>query len=280
MSIPTYDQYVASLSRVTTHVDPTLPTQASVEIMQAAQSLATIASIDLASVTTWIAANPKSVPTLGLVVGLGQEKLKNALREHLGSQGWVRLAQTSPGSIAQMLDGEFDLIASLQAQRSRSYSFGDVLVARAGSRVTATSATNAGRLVEDHLEAIAQTLGLDYTVRTRFEGRNGQTAPCDLAVPRGGVSAEIVVAAKAFDSTGSKLTDAVREVEEMASTRKPTQFVFAVVDGIGWLSRAADLRKMHTLWANNQIDGMYTLATLDQFQVDLEEAARIRRLLP
>jgi hypothetical protein len=45
----------------------------------------------------------------------------------------------------------------------------------------------------------------------------GRTAPCDLAIP--GTDAVIVVAARGFDSTGSKLTDAVREVEEMTDVR-------------------------------------------------------------
>lgn len=93
-------------------------------------------------------------------------------------------------------------------------------------------------------------LGLPYATRTRFEGRNSRTAPCDLAVPGAGGAAQIVVAAKAFDSTGSKLTDAVREMEEMADVRRPSQFVMAVIDGIGWLSRANDLRRIHALWVS------------------------------
>lgn len=92
--------------------------------------------------------------------------------------------------------------------------------------------------------------------------------------------AEIAVAAKEFDSTGSKLTDAVREIEEMADVRLSRQFVIAVVDGIGWKSRQADLRRIFTLWENRQIDGMYTLATLGAFRADIEEAARLRGLLP
>jgi len=54
----------------------------------------------------------------------------------------------------------------------------------------------------------------------------------------------------------------------------------AVIDGIGWKSRQADLRKIHHLWETHQIDGMYTLATLDAFRADLEEAARLRGALP
>lgn len=98
-------------------------------------------------------------------------------------------------------------------------------------------------------------------------------------MPSGGAGAQIVVAAKAFDSTGSKLTDAVREVEEMAEVRKGSQIVMAAIDGVGWLSRANDLRKIHTLWANGEIDGMYTVSTLDRLKADLENSARFKRLI-
>lgn len=91
--------------------------------------------------------------------------------------------------------------------------------------------------------------------------------------------AQIVVAAKGFDSTGSKLTDAVREIQEMAAVRRPQQYVMAVIDGIGWKSRVADLKRIHQLWVDGDIDGMYTLATLDTFREDLRQAARLRNLL-
>ena len=86
------------------------------------------------------------------------------------------------------------------------------------------------------------------------------------------------MAAKGFDSTGSKLTDAVREIEEMADVRLPRQYVMAVVDGIGWKNRAADLRRIYALWQSQQIDGLYTLASLDRFRTDLTDAARLRGL--
>lgn len=82
-----------------------------------------------------------------------------------------------------------------------------------------------------------------------------------------------MVAAKGFDSTGSKLTDAVREIEDMANVRLPTQFVMAAVDGIGWKSRAADLRRIYELRATDRIDGLYTLNQLGDFRAALQEAA-------
>ncbi len=177
-----------------------------------------------------------------------------------------------------MLDEEYDLVRLLTVQRSRSYEFGDVLVARAGGRAVAVGGMASGRKVEDEIEAIAADLGLPSNTRTRFEGRNGRTAPCDLVIPSAS-NPLIVVAAKGFDSTGSKLTDAVREIEEMAEIRLPRQYVMAVIDGIGWKSRASDLRKIYALWESRQIDGMYTLASLDRFRTDLTEAARRLDLL-
>src|SRR5205823_1424695 len=99
-----------------------------------------------------------------------------------------------------------------------------------------------------------------------------------LAIPESGAGALIVCAIKGFDSTGSKLTDAVREVESMAAVRDARQFVHAVVDGIGWLSRQADLRRIHTLWTDRDINGLFSLAQLPAFKADLEQAAAILRL--
>lgn len=178
-----------------------------------------------------------------------------------------------------MLDEEFDLVRLVEVQRNRQYDFGDILVARGGTRQTATAAGASGRKVEDEIEAIARGIGLPYETRTRFTGRNNRTAACDLVIPSGG-AAEIAVAAKGFDSTGSKLTDAVREIEEMADVRLARQFIMAVIDGIGWKNRLNDLRRIYTLWERHQIDGMYTLATLDRFRDDLQHAARLRGMLP
>ena len=131
-----------------------------------------------------------------------------------------------------------------------------------------------GRQVEDEIERIVHSLGLPCEMRTRFVGRANETASADLAIPAGGTHAQIVVAAKGFNSTGSKLTDAVGEVETMARVRRPTQFVMAAVDGIGWKNRRADLQRLYDLWADGSIDGMYTLSALDRFRIDVGAAAR------
>lgn len=273
-----FEDYLASLGRLTAHVDPTASTPEAEDIREAVSSLASIPTIDTESLAEWAAQHPHWTPVLGLAVGLSREKLKNALRHGLGTTGWVTVARTRSVDLITMLDTGYDLLRLLHVQLRRRYGFADVLVARAGTRVTAVGGQASGRKVEDEIAAIAEDLGLSYVSRSRFTGRDRRTAPADLIVPDD-ANAAIVVAAKGFDSTGSKLTDAVREIEEMADVRLPRQFVFAVIDGIGWKQRQADLRRIHELWTRQQIDGMYTLASLDQFRADLENSARLRGLI-
>lgn len=277
--VPTFDEYLSTLGTLTAHIDPTLSSPEAREIKEAVLTLGTIRTEDLSvdTLTEWVQRHPSYVPVLGLTVGLGQERLRNALKHRFDSSGWVTLARTRAAELIDWLDTDFDLVRLLSVQRFANYDFGDILVTRAGTRATATQAGIRGRRVEDEIEAIAQELGLPYATRTKFTGRNGQTAPCDLVVPDA-TDAQIVVAAKGFDSTGSKLTDAVREIQEMAAVRRPQQYVMAVIDGIGWKSRVADLKRIHQLWVDGDIDGMYTLATLDAFREDLSQAARLRNL--
>lgn len=278
MTADDFDTYLNSLGRLTSHVDPTASTPEADHIASATASLGGLLDTDITGIAAWVRDHPGDVPVLGLAVGLSQEKLKNVLRDRFDTSGWHGLARARPVDLVTWLDSEFDLVRMLRAQMERTYTFADILVARAGSRVTATRAGASGRRIEDEIEDIARDIGLSYVTRSRFTGRNGRTAPADLIVGDP-AAADIVVAAKGFDSTGSKLTDAVREIEEMAEVRLPKQLVLAVIDGIGWKSRQSDLRRIHQLWADRQIDGMYTLVSLDRFRDDLTDFARLRRLI-
>lgn len=278
MASMTFDEYTASLGRLTAVIDPTASTEAAVEIQRAAESLEALDQIDDSTLADWAAAHPSDSFVLALTVGLSREKLKNQLRDWFATASWAKAAKERPTEFIRRLDEEFDLLRLLRVQRGQQYSFGDLLVARAGTRATATNAGASGRKVEDTLEAIVADLLLPYIPRTRMEGRQGKTAPADLAIPSSGANCVIAVAAKGFDSTGSKLTDAVREIEELADARTGGQVALAVVDGIGWKGRMADLRRIYDLYASGAIDGLYTLGTLDRFRADMDSFATLRRI--
>lgn len=226
-----------------------------------------------------IASKPEFVPILGSIVGLSQEQLKNILRFNLGTSSWRLLAKSRSHDVIAMLDEELGLVPQIEIERHRSWSYADILFERVASKSRAGLAIGRGRRLEDDVEALVKGAGLSYEVRSRFSGRAGRTAPCDVAIPSAGDKALIVAAVKGFDSTGSKLTDAVREIEQMAEVRDPRQFVYAVVDGIGWLSRQADLRRIHQLWVEKSINGLFTRSQLDSFRVELQRAAKIHGLV-
>lgn len=263
-----------TLGRQSEHPDPTEETELGRHLSDAADELEAMEDISQESLTLWIQEKPRyNIYALGVTVGLSQEKLGNSLKFAFKSKSYTKLARERAREVIEYLDEEFALIAMLDKQLQRSYTFGDILVARAGTRAFASRASAAGRSLEDEIEEIAKRLGLPYALRGTFTGRDGKPAPFDLAIPGAGEAAQIVVAAKGFDSTGSKLGDAVREVEAMASISRPDQYVMAVIDGIGWHSRESDLRKIHHKWKTRGIEGMYTRALLGDFERDLRQAA-------
>jgi hypothetical protein len=87
--VPSFEDYLASLTRLTPHVDPTVEAEESAIIRAAAESLKGLDEISIASLSAWARSRPTQVPVLGLSVGLSQEKLKNSLKDRLGTTAWI-----------------------------------------------------------------------------------------------------------------------------------------------------------------------------------------------
>lgn len=219
-------------------------------------------------------ANPHLTPVLAAAAGLSQERFRGWLTQQFDTGGWVRLAREDATALANTLDSEFDLLNVLEAQASRRWTWADVLARTMAPRQRAASSVEQGRALEDAVEGIVTDLELPFVPRARFDGTGGQTGPVDFAIPSSGADTLIAVAVKGFDSTGSKLTDAATEIETMAEVRQPRQYIFAVVDGLGWLRRKSDLRKIHKLWTDSRIDGLYNVTTLPGFKKALSAAAK------
>lgn len=269
MSPDVFDRVKSSLGRigeVATVADPTLET-----ILEGGERLEALPAVDCNSLTGLVRENPEWIRVLGLAVGLSQEQLQVNLHQWLGTRSY-RIAAKQADVVVSALDA-LGLVERITAERARTYGYRDILLARYGSRATAGRAIGRGRALEDIAEAVVTDLRLPHVMRTRFVGQGNRTAPCDLAIPEGGAGALIVVGIKGFNSTGSKLTDARREIEEMAAIRLPRQYVLAVVDGLGWLGRQADLRRICDLLEDHHLDGLYTQATMEQFRRDLSDAA-------
>lgn len=270
MTGATFDEFVASLGRigeVAATVDATVDT-----ISDGAARLEALATVDRESLAAMVAEQPEWIRVMGLAVGLGQEQLQVHLHQWFRTRSYA-VAARQPAAVVAHLD-DLGLVQRVSEERGRTYGYSDLLLERYGSRARAGRAIGRGRALEDIVEAIVTDLGFPHSMRTRFAGSAGRTAPCDLSIPAGDGQAQIVVGIKGFNSTGSKLTDARREIEEMAAVRLARQYVFAVVDGLGWLGRRADVRRIWELLERREVDGVYTQATLDQFRTDVADAAR------
>lgn len=278
MSSLTFEEFCETLQPI--GEVPTVDAETRASIQKAAVAIAALPRITRSSLAHLIEEHPDWVPYLALCCRLSQEKLKSALRHGLKTSGWITLARTKPASIIELLDDRFGLIEEVRGQRRRRWTFADVLVERQSARVNAAGTIGIGRQLEDEVEQIVASLGIPYLMRTKFVGAHRRTAPCDVAIPGGGDAAEIVIAVKSFGSTGSKQSDAAREFEELVAVRAPHQFAYAFCDGIGWLGRQADLRRILALSESRQLDGVFNLSMAAQFRITLEEAARRRGLLP
>lgn len=274
-SVLPFDAFLASIDRIgeaTQAEDADAPV-----LMEGAARLQSIPTITARTVADFVGENPQWIRLLGLVVGLSQESLRVTLSHLFGTSSY-RVASKHAVELVLALDSEFGLLERLGADRGRTYDFGDILMARYASRATAGRAIGRGRLLEDAVERSVSHAGLPHQMRTSFVGQGGRIAPCDLAIPTGGPDAMIVIGIKGFNSTGSKLTDARREIEEMALVRRARQVVYAVVDGRGWPNRRSDLRAIHALWEHGEIDGLYTQRMLDVFREDVAESAAILKV--
>lgn len=267
-----FEEYLASLA-------PFAPGASSVEpealalCERATATVAALAPLTSEKLATAVDEDPEILPVLAAVAGFSLERFRTWLQSRFQTAGWIRLGRDRPDDLIEALDDELSLVELLDAQSSRTWTWADVLARVMAPRQRAGGAVAAGRDLEDAVEERIKELGQPHETRTPFTGRGGQTAPADFAVPSG-AEALIAVAVKGFDSTGSKLTDATREIEQMVEVKTSRQFVFAVVDGQGWFRRQNDLRRIHALWQQQEIDGLYTCASLEAFGSALHSAAK------
>jgi hypothetical protein len=273
LTIPTFQEYVASLSPVDTAVVGTEP--AALDLCKrATDAIEAARPLNRRKLAKVIESDPHLVPVFAAAAGLSQERFKTWLQAHFETAGWVKLGRERGAELARELESDLDIINLLETQASTTWTWADVLARIMAPRQRAGASIEQGRALEDAVQAILDDLKLGFVPRTRFEGTGGRTGPADFAIPGAGPDALIAIGVKGYDSTGSKLTDAATEIQTMAEVRKPTQFIFAVVDGLGWLRRKNDLRTIHKLWANNRIDGVYNLSTLQEFRGALLNARR------
>lgn len=272
MTQASFDEYLKSLAPV--DPDPVVADPALLELcVRTTASIAVLDQIDRDTVASLVQSEPEIARVLATVVGLSQERFKGWLKSTFDTEGWKTLGRTRANEFVTAMDNDYGVLNLLIEQSTREWTWADVLARGMAPTHRAGSAVRQGRDLEDQVEEVIERVGLQFVPRTSFKGRSDDVAPSDFAIPGGGKAAEIAVAVKGFDSTGSKLTDARREIEEMAKIRTPRQYIFVIVDGQGWIRRQQDLRRIHNLWIQQEIDGLFNQGSLRDFESSLRDAA-------
>jgi hypothetical protein len=157
-------------------------------------------------------------------------------------------------------------------ETNRKTHWSDALVERLRSgRRSAISGQRRGRDVEDFVENIVrQIFGVNYQARCTFKGPRGQEAKCDFAIPSK-TGARILIEAKGYGATGSKMTDILGDLRAIVSAKRPDTALLFFTDGLTWKQRQSDLRKLISLQNNGDIARIYTFAMAQQLTSDLKQ---------
>lgn len=168
---------------------------------------------------------------------------------------------------------------AMAASIHRKLKWSDVLVERLRSgRGSAISGQKRGRGVEDFAEGVVKSVfGEKYDKRCSFVGKAGKRAKCDFAIPSKSAP-QIIIEAKGYGATGSKMTDVLGDVEKIIGAKRSDTALLFFTDGLTWNQRQADLRRLVGYQNNGDITRIYTSSMSSQFEADLQQLKSERGL--
>lgn len=176
---------------------------------------------------------------------------------------------------AAFLDGlgALGLYAKMAETTGRAVTWVDLIEERLrAGRGSAIKGQKRGRGLEDAVEVVVKTVFGEgnYETRCRFVGRDGvKTEKTDFAIPNR-TKPEILIEAKAYGATGSKLTDILGDLERIVAVKRRGTDLLLVTDGVTWKYRANDLRKIVAMQNAGDITKIYTTKMFPELQADLQ----------
>jgi len=232
-------------------------------------------AIDAISLAQLLAEQPLALDVLRLLAGEGQEPMAHRVCDALGGQrrGWTALrslARKKPEEMAAALVA-IGMPELIREQIWRHWIIDDVLVDRYKlGRGRAIAGQSRGRGLENEVEAILRAIPVPFEMRVTFAGPDGTTAKCDFAIPTR-EEPLIVIEAKGYEATGSKLTDFLGDVLKIKQAKGYHTYLFIVTDGRGWFNRQSDLKRLVELHLNGTVEMIYTRARLSQLAEDVRQ---------
>ena len=224
--------------------------------------------LDATALAMLLKEHPLALDVLRLLAAEGQEPMAHRLCDVLGGKrrGWTALralARKSPDEMATAL-AAIGMVERVREQVWRQWTIADVLVDRYKlGRGRAIAGQSRGRGLENEVEAILRGIPVPFESRVTFTGAGGVTAKCDFAIPAR-EEPLIVIEAKGYEATGSKLTDFLGDVLKIKQAKGYHMYLFVVTDGRGWFNRQSDLKRLIELHEGGIVEMIYTRARLPQ----------------
>ena len=224
--------------------------------------------LDASALATLLKEQPLALDILRLLAAEGQEPMAHRICDVLGGKrrGWDALralARKSPDEMATAL-AAIGMPERVREQVWRQWTIADVLIDRYKlGRGRAIAGQSRGRGLENEVEAILRGIPVPFESRVTFTGAGGVTAKCDFAIPARDEPL-IVIEAKGYEATGSKLTDFLGDVLKIKQAKGYHMYLFVVTDGRGWFNRQSDLKRLIGLHEKGIVEMIYTRARLSQ----------------
>lgn len=208
-----------------------------------------------------------------LFLGVSKDQFTGILKDARGgADAGVKAYKADPDAFIRDLLSATGLLEKMSQEVNRRSHWSDVLVERLRSgRGSAISGQRRGRDVENFAEAIVRKVFNDqFQARCTFTGLHGQAAKCDFAIPSK-ANPRILIEAKGYAATGSKMTDILGDVGKIISAKRSDTSFLMLTDGLTWRQRQSDLRKLVEHQNNGEITRIYTYAMAEQFERDLRQ---------
>jgi hypothetical protein len=220
---------------------------------------------------------PYALDVFRLFLDVSQDILSNEMRARGITGGFDSLrrkCRTNTSQIAVVLE-ELGIVDAIETHKAHEWTLQDVLWDRYGHmRGRAMTAQNRGAALEDAVEVILKELQNECVIPAYIRGgnfinRSGREAKADFMIPSRNVP-RIIIEAKGYEATGSKLTDVLGDILKVEIKDAETHYFF-VTDGIGWYRRQSDLQKIIESHMQGHIDMIYTMKTLPKLKDAIRE---------
>ena len=223
---------------------------------------------------------PYALDVLRLFLDLSQDVLANEVNARGIKGDFDSIRRKCSQHAAEIVDVlvKLGVLDAIEAHRAREWTLEDLLIERyKQTRGRAIRAQKRGAALEEAVEKLLRELqrevGLTYDKGRNFVSRSGREAKADFMIPSH-QQPQIIIEAKGYEATGSKLTDVLGDVLKILQAKdKETCFLF-VTDGIGWYRRLSDLKKLVEHHQRGEIEMIYTRKTLPQLKEEIRKITK------